>query len=91
MANIIGMDPDAVEQLSRDLHNQAEAINGVVSKIDGLVNHMQGIWKGHDSDQFAGWWRDQHRKALNAAHEAIEGLSTSARNNANDQRQVSAR
>lgn len=91
MANIIGLDPDAVEQLSRDLKHQADEIGSVIGKIDGLINHMQGIWKGHDSDQFAGWWRDQHRKALHNAQEAINGLGTSAHNNAVEQRQVSSR
>lgn len=91
MSNIIGLDPEAVEQLSRDLNNQAHEIGQVISKIDGLISHMQGIWKGHDSEQFAGWWRDQHRKALHSAQDAIEGLGRSAHNNAQEQRQVSSR
>jgi len=52
---------------------------------------MQDIWKGQDSVQFAGWWRDQHRPALDRARQAIEGLGTSAHNNAADQRSASSR
>jgi len=91
MANIIGMDVDAVEQLSRDLKTQAGEIHSVISAVDRLINQMQDIWKGQDSVQFAGWWRDQHRPALDRARQAIEGLGTSAHNNAADQRSASSR
>lgn len=91
MANIIGMDVEAVEQLSRDLHTQADAIGDIVSKIDNLINHMHGIWKGNDATQFDGWWKQQHRPALVKAQSAIDGLSRSAHYNASEQSQVSSR
>lgn len=91
MANFSGMDIGAVETLSKDLRHQADQINSVIAAIDGLVGKMPDIWKGHDADQFAGWWRDQHRKALHAAEEAIGGLSQSAHNNAREQDDVSRR
>ncbi len=91
MANIIGMDPEAVETLSKDLKTQAGRVAEVISKIDGLVSHMQGIWKGQDAEQFASSWRDHHRKALHTAQVEIEDLGKSALRNANEQRQVSAR
>jgi len=53
------------------------------------VTQAQDVWKGHDAEQFAGWWHDQHMPALSHAQQAIDGLGTSAINNANEQRQVS--
>ena len=91
MANFVGMDVGAVQQLSKELRAEAGKIGEVISKIDNLVNNMPNIWKGHDSEQFSGWWRDQHRKALHAAQDAIEGLGQSAQNNASEQDQVSHR
>jgi uncharacterized protein YukE len=91
MANFVGMDVQAVEQLSKDLATEAGKISEVIAKIDNLVGHMQNIWKGHDADQFAGWWRDQHRKALHNAQEDIAGLGRSAHNNAREQDDVSRR
>lgn len=91
MANIIGMDVEAVEQLSRELQTQANEVQSVITAVDRLINHMQSIWKGRDSEQFAGWWREQHRPALDHAKEALEGLGRSAHNNATEQRDVSSR
>lgn len=91
MSNFVGMDVAAVEQVSRDLKAEAARIGEVIAKIDSLVGHLPSIWKGHDAEQFAGWWRDQHRKALHAAQEDISGLGTSAHNNAREQADVTGR
>lgn len=60
-----------------------------ISTITNLVNQAVTAWDGQDSKQFADWWNSQHKPALTKAAEAIEGLSTSAKNNAAAQRQVS--
>ncbi|MCU1678565.1 MAG: hypothetical protein JWM93_3323 [Frankiales bacterium] len=86
---LTGMDIEAVNGLGQQLKTQAEALNAIIGEIDGLVRHAQDVWKGNDATQFAGWWQDQHRPALQHAREAIDGLGQSALNNASEQAQVS--
>ncbi len=86
---LIGMDVDAVNQLAADLRNQAGAIDQVISAVNNLVAHSQEIWKGQDASNFAGWWDNQHRPALQHVRDEITGLATSAHNNATEQSQVS--
>jgi len=85
-----GMDPDLIEQLGNQLKTQGNQIMSVISAVDGLINQMEGSWKGQDATQFQGWWIQQHRPALNSAAQAVDGLGQSALNNASQQRSTSA-
>ncbi len=85
----MGMDVDEVERVATGLHNQANALGTAITTINGLIHQAVQVWEGPDSKQFLDWWNSQHQPALNRAKEAIEGLSTSARNNAKAQREVS--
>ena len=86
---IIGLDVEAVETLSSNLKHQGSAIDTVISAIDGLVNHIPSIWKGHDADQFINWWTSQHKPALIQVRDHVNGLGDSAHNNAQAQAEVS--
>lgn len=83
-----GMDTDLVQSLGHQLKNEENQIQSIISAIDGIVNQMEGAWKGADATEFAGWWQSQHRPALLACGEAVGGLGQSALNNA--QQQISA-
>lgn len=84
-----GMDPDVVYGLGQQLKNQENSIQSIVSAVDGIINQIEGSWKGADATQFMGWWQQQHRPALMAAAEAVGGLGQSAFNNVAQQRQAS--
>jgi WXG100 family type VII secretion target len=89
MAITHGMNVDAIEQLSRDLKGQAHQIEAVISSVDRLVNQSQNEWKGKDATDFASWWNTQHRPALKDLQGKLDGLGTSAHNNAVEQKNVS--
>ena len=84
-----GMDADRIEAIGAQLKQQGEAINGVVTAVDAVVNHLRGVWSGADEVEFEGWWRDQHRPNLSRASSAVFGLGQSAQNNAQEQRNAS--
>ncbi|MDA8282312.1 MAG: WXG100 family type VII secretion target [Actinomycetota bacterium] len=84
-----GMDPDVVHALGQQLKNQEQAIRSTVSAVDGIINQMEGSWKGPDAVQFLGWWQQQHRPALLQAADAVGGLGQSAWNNVEQQIQAS--
>ncbi|MCU1678564.1 MAG: hypothetical protein JWM93_3322 [Frankiales bacterium] len=89
MANIVGMDVDAVEQLARDLHSQSDALKRVLSEVDRIVHSLGDTWHGARAREFQSWWREQHHPRLMTAAEHVHGLSQSAHNNAQDQRHAS--
>lgn len=80
-----GMDVAEVQSLAGQLHNQAESIGQVVAAIDSLIGQLEGVWRGADATEFAGWWQQQHKPHLLNAQAAIDGLHQSALNNAQAQ------
>ncbi len=85
----MGMDVDLVDGIGKQLKQQAHAIETLIRTIEGLINNAVHAWDGNDSRQFHDWWVSQHRPALTNIAHAIDGLGTSAINNANEQRSVS--
>jgi len=84
-----GMDADVVYGLGQQLKNQENSIHSIVSAVDGIINQMEGSWKGSDATEFLSWWQQQHRPALMSAATAVGGLGQSAFNNVEQQRQAS--
>ena len=85
----MGMDVEAVEAVSKQLKTQAQQIGTLVGSIDKIVNGLTGVWEGPDANTFVTNWWPQHKKELLNAQAQIDGLGTSAHNNAQEQRNVS--
>jgi surface antigen len=86
----MGMDTDVVEQSGRQLKSQAANIGSLIAQLDKLVNSLPSVWDGQDAQQFVRNWWPQHKKALAAAQQSVDGLGQSALNNASEQRHVSS-
>lgn len=84
-----GMNVDAVKRIGKDLRGQANEIEKVIAQVDRLVRESETNWSGKDARDFAGWWRDQHRRGLMDLKAKLEGLGQSADNNAEEQRRIS--
>lgn len=84
-----GMNIEAVKRISRDLKGQAAEIEKVISQVDRLVRESESNWSGKDARDFAGWWRDQHRRGLVDLKGKLEGLGQAAANNADEQQRIS--
>ena len=85
----LGMDVDVVEGLGRQLKGQAHQLQGVVTQIESLVNQSSTAWDGKDSQDFRQWWLGEHKPKLVSLQQMIDGLGTSALNNAQEQRGTS--
>lgn len=83
------MDPDAINGFGHQLKTQENSLHSIISAVDGIINQMEGAWKGADATEFQGWWTSQHRPALMAAATAVGGLGQSAFNNATQQEAAS--
>jgi uncharacterized protein YukE len=86
----LGMDVEVVEGLGRQLKSQAQQIQSVTAQIEGLVNQASAVWDGSDAQDFRQWWVAEHKPKLINLQQAIDGLGTSAINNAQEQRQASS-
>lgn len=85
----MGMDVDAVETTSKDLKSKANQIKSLISSIDSSVKNLASVWDGKDAQTFVNNWWPAHKKNLTSVANDVEGLGTSAWNNAQEQRQVS--
>jgi hypothetical protein len=83
------MDVDQVAAAGNALKQRAADIDTLVTKIDGIVRSMPGVWDGPDAQQFVDEWWPEHKKTLVAASSHVAGLGQSALNNASEQREVS--
>lgn len=52
MAGIIRMAPDEVRGIANQYRQQAENVNGVVTKMDSLVSQLQGVFEGQSCQAF---------------------------------------
>lgn len=85
----MGMDVDAVENVSRRLHSQSEQLRSLMNQIGQSVEQATQVWDGNDSKQFHGEWTGHHRQAIERAIHDIEQLGQKALRNAQRQRETS--
>ncbi|MEB3052352.1 WXG100 family type VII secretion target [Mycolicibacter sp. MYC123] len=85
----MGMDVEAVETTSKDLKSKANQIKSLISSIDSSVKNLASVWDGKDAQTFVNDWWPKHKKNLTSVANDVEGLGSSAWNNAQEQRQVS--
>ena len=83
-----GMDVAAVQGISKQLANQATAIQTVISTVDSIVGNAGSVWHGPDVTKFVSDWHS-HKSALTNAQTAIHNLSLKAMQNANAQNTTS--
>lgn len=86
-----GMNPDVVEQVSRELAAEAGRVDQVLREVQVLVDEAVGAWSGADADRFNSTWRGQHLGNLRAAAQMLHHMSQTASANAAEQRRVSDR
>ena len=53
MANQIRITPDQMIQRANQYRTEAETVNGVIKKMDNLLNLLQGEWEGAASESYA--------------------------------------
>lgn len=87
---LVGMDVDAVSQVTVQLRSQASSLEASARALDQLVSTADAHWRGPDVEQFCGRWRDYKRTALQAAT-GLRELADTAQRNVDAQRETSDR
>ena len=87
MANVWGLDVQQVRDLGTNLDREAEAIDGILSKLTGVLNNTQ--WTGPDATAFRNEWQSAHSNALRKVAAALKETAAAARQNAAAQESTS--
>ena len=58
MANQIRITPDQMRERATQYRAEAETVNGVISKMDNLLQLLQGEWEGSASESYAARYQE---------------------------------
>jgi uncharacterized protein YukE len=83
----LGLDPEAMSALQKQLQADAGAITSLTKKLDGLLK--AAWWEGSDATKFRGEWDGNHRAQLARVAAALEAAAQAVASNVAQQRQAS--
>ena len=69
------IDYDVLEQAAGTYNNQATAINDVLTKLNSTNGTLSGGWQNETSKAFIERYEREHKKALEAARDAIADIA----------------
>ena len=75
MANQIRITPDQMRQRANDYRREADTVNGVISKMDTLLQQLQGEWEGSASESYAARYQEL-KPGFMKAEELIREIAT---------------
>jgi uncharacterized protein YukE len=82
----LGLDPEEMTALSRNMRSEAAKIDSAAKSLDG---RLRGVWwKGKDAEKFKGDWQ-AHRKTLAQVSEALNAAARQIDQNVSQQQQAS--
>lgn len=82
MSNQIRMTPDAMRERANQYRQEAETVNGVISKMDSLLQQLQSEWEGSASESYGARYAELKpgfMKAEELIREIATALDSSAR------------
>ena len=83
----LGLDPEAMSALQKQLQADAGAITSLTNKLDGLLK--AAWWEGSDATKFRSEWDGNHRAQLARVAAALEAAAQAVATNVGQQRQAS--
>ncbi|MGN6753781.1 MAG: WXG100 family type VII secretion target [Intrasporangium sp.] len=86
----LGMNDDEVQAQGNVLHQQAESIQQLISKVDQEVESLKANWQGEDSRQFEQERTGTHRPELQKAKKLLEDMKLTIDREVQQQRTTSA-
>lgn len=82
MANQIRITPDQMRQRANQYRTEADTVNGVISKMDSLLQALQSEWEGSASESYAARYQELKpgfMKAEELIREIAQALDSTAR------------
>lgn len=75
MANQIRITPDQMRQRANEYRREADTVNGVIAKLDSLLQQLQGEWEGSASESYAARYQEL-KPGFMKAEELIREIAT---------------
>lgn len=75
MANQIRITPEQMRQRAIDYRREADTVNGVIKKMDTLLQQLQGEWEGSASESYAVRYKEL-KPGFMRAEELIREIAT---------------
>ena len=82
MSNQIRMSPDQMRSRANEYRNEADTVNGVISKMDSLLSQLQSEWEGSASESYAARYAEL-KPGFMRAEELIREIATALDSTAN--------
>lgn len=82
MADQIRMSPDAMRERANQYRKEADTVNGVIKKMDTLLQQLQSEWEGSASQSYAARYDELKPgfvKAEGLVREIAQALDSTAR------------
>ena len=82
MASQIRMTPDMMRQRANEYRTEAETVNGVIGKMDRLLQQLQSEWEGAASESYAARYQELKpgfMKAEELIREIAQALDSTAK------------
>ena len=82
MANQIRITPDQMRQRANQYRTEADTVNGVIKKMDSLLQQLQSEWEGSASESYATRYAELtpgFQKAEELIREIAQSLDSTAR------------
>ena len=82
MANQIRITPDQIRGRASEYRTQASNVESVITKLDNLLQNLQGEWEGQASESYASRYQ-QLRPGFVKAQELINEIASALDSTAN--------
>lgn len=82
MANQIRITPDQMRERANQYRVEADTVNGVISKMDALLQQLQSEWEGAASESYAARYQEvkpEFMKAEELIREIAAALDSTAK------------
>lgn len=82
MANQIRITPDQMRERATQYRVEADVVNGVIGKMDSLLQQLQGEWEGSASESYAARYQElkpSFMKAEELIREIAQALDATAK------------
>ncbi len=87
MSGQIRISPDQMRERATQYRMEAETVNGVICKMDGLLQQLQGEWEGAASESYAARYQEL-KPSFQQIEQLIREIATALDNTANSQQEL---
>lgn len=89
MSGNIRLNPEELENFSREYGSEASQVSDMLGRLDGLIGRLQDSWEGGASRAFADQYED-HKKSFIQMQQLLEDISRQLESSAHALRDADA-